>query len=223
VPVWTALALAYHLASRLADVLYGGLALRRQERTGYFTRRYGPEEGFRRFRRAAAILMSSDAVSFVVLCVVSRNTLAIGSPRGFVIAAGAVLVLVGVLTKAWAAATLGGRAYYWSNFFGPANRTTRPNPPPCRRESYPLSGRFAGRERLHHPIPVHGRVVEALRADALVLPVSADVVRILEHGRHAVRRDAGVAEEQAVRRTRFHHRHDGHAGPLDGHQPLDGS
>ena len=124
VPVWTPLALAYHLASRLAYVLYVGLALRRQERTGYFTRRYGPEEGFRRFRRAAAILMSSDAVSFVVLCVVSRNTLAIGSPRGFVIAAGAVLVLVGVLTKAWAAATLGGRAYYWSNFFGPANRTT---------------------------------------------------------------------------------------------------
>src|SRR6266566_3635463 len=123
-PVWTALALAYHLASRLAYVLYVGLALRRQERTGYFTRRYGPEEGFRRFRRAAAILMSSDAVSFVVLCIVSRNTLAIGSPRGFVIAAGAVLVLVGVLTKAWAAATLGGRAYYWSNFFGPANRTT---------------------------------------------------------------------------------------------------
>ena len=122
--MWTALTLAYHLASRLAYVLYVGLALRRQERTGYFTRRYGPEEGFRRFRRAAAILMSSDAVSFVVLCVVSRNTLAIGSPRGFVIAAGAVLVLVGVLTKAWAAATLGGRAYYWSNFFGPANRTT---------------------------------------------------------------------------------------------------
>src|SRR3989475_11995605 len=93
VPVWTALALAYHLASRLAYVLYVGLALRRQERTGYFTRRYGPEEGFRRFRRAAAILMSSDAVSFVVLCVVSRNTLAIGSPRGFVIAAGGRLVL----------------------------------------------------------------------------------------------------------------------------------
>src|SRR5256886_7350036 len=88
VPVWTALALAYHLASRLAYVLYVGLALRRQERTGYFTRRYGPEEGFRRFRPAAAILMSSDAVSFVALCLVSRNTLAIGLPRSLVPAAG---------------------------------------------------------------------------------------------------------------------------------------
>jgi len=122
-PAWTALTLALHLASRLAYVLYVGLALRRQERTAYFTRRYGLEQGFRRFRRAAAVLMSSDAVSFVALCVVSRNTLAIGAPRGVVIAAGVVLVLVGVLTKAWAAATLGGRAYYWSNFFGPADRT----------------------------------------------------------------------------------------------------
>src|SRR2546429_2969339 len=99
VPVWTVLTLAYHLASRLAYVLYVGLALRRQERTGYFTRRYGPEEGFRRFRRAAAILMSSDAVSFVVLCLVSRNTLAIALPRGLVLAAGAeVAVLPAVLS-----------------------------------------------------------------------------------------------------------------------------
>src|SRR3989454_11708574 len=117
-PVWTALALAYHLASRLAYVLYVGLALRRQERTGYFTRRYGPEEGFRRFRRAAAILMSSDAVSFVVLCVVSRNTLAIGSPRGFVIAAGAGVGLVRGLTKAPAAGTLGGPGCSLANCFG---------------------------------------------------------------------------------------------------------
>jgi len=136
--VWTVLTLAYHLASRLAYVLYVGLALRRQERTGYFTRRYGPEEGFRRFRRAAAILMSSDAVSFVALCLVSRNTLAIGLPRDLVLAAGVVLVLVGLLTKAWAAATLGGRAYYWSNFFGPANRTARSVAGPYRFFKNPM-------------------------------------------------------------------------------------
>jgi len=138
VPVWTVLTLAYHLASRLAYVLYVGLALRRQERTGYFTRRYGPEEGFRRFRRTAAILMSSDAVSFVALCLVSRNTLAIGLPRDLVLAAGVVLVLVGLLTKAWAAATLGGRAYYWSNFFGPANRTARSVAGPYRFFKNPM-------------------------------------------------------------------------------------
>src|SRR2546426_11714022 len=85
---WIAIAFAYHLASRLAYVLYVGVALRRQERAGYFTRRYGAAEGFRRFRRAAAILMGSDALSFVALCVVSRNTLAIASPRGLVLAVG---------------------------------------------------------------------------------------------------------------------------------------
>src|SRR2546422_9925070 len=98
-PVWTALALAYHLASRLAYVLYVGLALRRQERTGYFTRRYGPEEGFRRFRRAAAVLMSRDAESFVALCLVGRNTLALGLARRLVLAAGGAVVGLGAHTR----------------------------------------------------------------------------------------------------------------------------
>src|SRR5207245_1557322 len=134
---WIAIAFAYHLASRLAYVLYVGVALRRQERAGYFTRRYGAAEGFRRFRRAAAILMGSDAVGFVALCVVSRNTLAIASPRGLVLAAGVVLVVVGVLTNAWAAATLGGRAYSWLNFRGPATRTTPRVSAPYRVFTHP--------------------------------------------------------------------------------------
>src|SRR5256886_10540895 len=125
VPVWTALALAYHLASRLAYVLYVGLALRRQERTGYFTRRYGPEEGFRRFRRAAAILMSSDAVSFVALCLVSRNTLAIGLPRSLVLAAGVVFVLGGVLLQTFGAATPGRPAVSLANLLWPPHSTPR--------------------------------------------------------------------------------------------------
>jgi len=109
------IALGYHLASRLAYVLYIGTMLRRQERSGYFTGRYGAEAGFRRFRRAAFLLMSNDAVSFVVLCLVSRRTL--GQPSAAAIAAGVLLLLVGIATKLWAAATLGGDAYYWRNFF----------------------------------------------------------------------------------------------------------
>ena len=117
--LWAVLALAYHLASRLAYVLYVGLALRRQERTAYFTQRYHAEPAFRRFRRVAATIMNNDGVSFVVLCVVTRDTLALGGilPRGLAIAVGAVLVLVGVGVKLWAGATLGARAYYWHNFF----------------------------------------------------------------------------------------------------------
>ncbi len=117
--IW--IALAYHLASRLAYVLYVGLTLHRQDRTAYLTRRHGAEEGFRRFRRVAAFVMANDAVSFGLLCLVSANTLTVGLPRGLEITVGAVLALVGVATKIWAAATLGD-GYYWRNFFTPTDR-----------------------------------------------------------------------------------------------------
>jgi protein-S-isoprenylcysteine O-methyltransferase Ste14 len=111
--------LVYHLASRLAYVLYVGLTLQRQERTGAVTRLYGAEAGFRRFRRAAFLLMSNDAVSFVLLCLVSGRTLGAGQPSAAAIGAGVLLLLVGTGTKLWAAATLGSDAYYWRNFFTP--------------------------------------------------------------------------------------------------------
>ncbi len=117
----TWIALAYHLASRLAYVLYVGLTLHRQDRTAYLTRRHGAEEGFRRFRRVAAFVMANDAVSFGLLCLVSANTLTVGLSRGLEITVGAVLALVGVATKIWAAATLGD-GYYWRNFFTPTDR-----------------------------------------------------------------------------------------------------
>ena len=65
--------------------------------------------------------MANDAVSFGVLCLVSANTLRVGLPRGLEIAVGAVLALVGVATKVWAAATLGD-GYYWHNFFTRTDR-----------------------------------------------------------------------------------------------------
>lgn len=114
---WQVLVLGYHLLSRLAYVLYVGYALRSEERSGAFTRPWGPEQGFRRFRRIAAFVMDNDWLSFVVVCGVSWQTLTLPLPRAVVIATGAVLVVIGTVTKIWAAATLGGRAYYWHNFF----------------------------------------------------------------------------------------------------------
>jgi protein-S-isoprenylcysteine O-methyltransferase Ste14 len=111
------LALGYHLLSRLAYVLYVGNALRAQERSASFTRRWGPERGFKRFRRIAALIMNNDGVSFAVMCIVSWDTLSVPLPRIMLIITGAVLMVVGGLTKLWAAATLGDRAYYWHNFF----------------------------------------------------------------------------------------------------------
>ncbi len=114
---WAFLTLGYHLASRLAYVLYIGIALGRQDQTGLFTRRYGTEGGFRRFRRVAATVMHNDAVSFILLCVATRNTLVLDLPRSLVVGLGVLLVLVGLATKLWAATTLRGGAYYWRNFF----------------------------------------------------------------------------------------------------------
>jgi protein-S-isoprenylcysteine O-methyltransferase Ste14 len=111
------LVLGYHLLSRLTYVLYVGYELRSQERRGTFTKRWGPEEGFRRFRRVAAAIMHNDWLSFGVLCLVSWHTLTLPLPGAAVIGAGVFLLVFGGVTKIWAAATLGGRAYYWNNFF----------------------------------------------------------------------------------------------------------
>jgi len=112
--------LAYHLLSRLAYVLYVGFALTAQERSGHFTKRWGVEEGFRRFRSVAALVMNNDGVSFVVLCLLTAGTLGVDAPRVWVVVPGALLLIGGVGTKVWAAATIGGRAYYWHDFFSPA-------------------------------------------------------------------------------------------------------
>lgn len=109
--------LGYHVLSRLAYVFYVGYALRSQERSAYFTRRWGPEGGFKRFRRVAALIMNNDGVSFAVLCIVSWDTLTLPLPQVVPITLGAFLMVVGGLTKFWAARTLGARAYYWHNFF----------------------------------------------------------------------------------------------------------
>lgn len=118
----TLAAVAYWVASRLAYVLFVGIALRRQERHEAYTRRWGVAGGFRRFRRVASLLMANDVVAFVLLCLVTHDSLVLAGnpPQVAVIAVGVLLVAVGVGVKVWAAATLGGDAYYWYNFFAPA-------------------------------------------------------------------------------------------------------
>jgi len=93
------LVLGYHLASRLAYVIYAGVALSRQKRFGSYTARWGVEPGFRRFRRIAAIVMINDGASFVVACLVTRHTLHLTLPAAVVIPVGALLVFLGVATK----------------------------------------------------------------------------------------------------------------------------
>jgi protein-S-isoprenylcysteine O-methyltransferase Ste14 len=120
--------LVYHVASRLAYVLYIATALTLERRRRSFTLRWGVAEGFRRFRRSAALLMNNDAVSFVVLAGATRGTLRL-EPAPAVLLIGAGLCVVGVATKLWAARTLGIKAYYWYDFFaGPQGSPSRSGP-----------------------------------------------------------------------------------------------
>lgn len=109
----------YAILSRLAYVLFVGWTLRREERERCYARRYGPVEGFRRFRRRAALVMYHDAFAFILLCVATRNTWELPVSPAIAVAVGAALIVVGMGTKIWAARTLGHEAYYWYNFFDP--------------------------------------------------------------------------------------------------------
>jgi protein-S-isoprenylcysteine O-methyltransferase Ste14 len=136
--MWGALAFSYHILSRLAYVLWVGRALHQQDRHQRFTRVAGGEAGFLRFRRIASRIMNNDGVSFVVLVLVTRDTLRLDLPRGAVIATGVVLATIGVGIKLWAAASLGSKAYYWHNFFVPSPPPTGPAPGPYRYISNPM-------------------------------------------------------------------------------------
>lgn len=134
----TAAVFAYAILSRLAYVLFVGWTLRREERERIYARRFGPVEGFRRFRGRAAFVMYHDAFAFTLLCFVTRNTWELPLPPAISFAVGAALVVVGLGTKLWAARTLGSEAYYWHNFFDPDTAVGPVSSGPYRYVSSPM-------------------------------------------------------------------------------------
>jgi len=122
-------AFAYTILSRLAYVLFVGITLNREKREA---------SEFRRFRRVASIVMNNDAAAFILLCVLTRNTLALPVSTTVSVITGAALVLVGLGTKLWAARTLGSDAYFWHNFFDPANARGPVATGPYRYVSNPM-------------------------------------------------------------------------------------
>lgn len=129
---------AAHIAARLAYVGYVWVGLTRQQSDAWWTRRWGIAGGFARFRRWASLVMTIDALSFVAACLVGWGTLPAILPRAFGVAIGVVLVLLGVGTKLWAAATLGDKPYYWYNFFASAAPVARASAGPYRYLKNPM-------------------------------------------------------------------------------------
>jgi protein-S-isoprenylcysteine O-methyltransferase Ste14 len=116
-----------------------GRALQREERTGHYTRAYGEVAGFARFRRTAALVMNNDAVSFVLMCVLTYGNWPGGMSRLPLALAGAVLVVVGLGMKLWARAAVGADRYYWRDFFGTPDATgTAPVGGPYRLFKNPM-------------------------------------------------------------------------------------
>jgi len=128
----------YAILSRMAYVLFVGGVLRREDRDGVYTRRFGRVEAFRRFRRTASSIMNHDAFALVLLCVVTRNTWGLPIAPTTSFALGALLAVVGLGTKLWAARTLGSDAYYWHNFFDPEAATGPVSTGPYRFISSPM-------------------------------------------------------------------------------------
>ena len=138
VPLPAELAAALHLLSRLAYAGGVGWALRQQDRRQLFTRGGDVEAGFRRFRRVASTVMNLDAVSFVILCLVTRGSLGGGIAPVVLVPVGLMLVAAGIGIKLWAARSLGGRAYYWYDFFVPESAALPDPPGPYRYLDNPM-------------------------------------------------------------------------------------
>lgn len=128
--------IGYAVASRLAYVCWVGNALRQQDANQAFTRTAGIEAGFRRFRDRATLVMRNDAVSIVLVCVITRNTLDL--PHAIEWSVGGALIAIGLGMKTWAARTLGDDAYYWRNFFAPSAHVAPDPPGPYRWLDNPM-------------------------------------------------------------------------------------
>jgi protein-S-isoprenylcysteine O-methyltransferase Ste14 len=64
--------------------------------------------------------MVFDTGSFILLNLLTIDTLHLPGPRWAQVAFGVALGLLGLGVKTWATRILGPRAYYWYNFFEPA-------------------------------------------------------------------------------------------------------
>ena len=113
------LAFAFLVVARLAYVIGVGSMLKRQESHQVFTQRDGIAAGFARFKRWSTVLMIFDSVAFILLCVVTLDTMHLPVPRALQVVFGLAIGIFGLAIKSWATRSLGTQSYHWYNFFEP--------------------------------------------------------------------------------------------------------
>jgi protein-S-isoprenylcysteine O-methyltransferase Ste14 len=112
-------AFAWFLAGRAAYVLFVGFSLRAQNGNGWYTRRFGAEEGYRRFRCASLALMLNDVAGIVLVGWAGRGTVTAPFPDWQLVALGGVLCAAGMGIRAWATASLPEGSFFWKGAFIP--------------------------------------------------------------------------------------------------------
>ena len=125
------LALACFAVARLSYVIYVSLELRAQSLRLGIEPRASAEARHTAFHRRVLRLQNVDGIAFLSLCVATRSTIGWEGWEGGFIAAGMLLIVVGVWTKAWAVRCLGLDSYTWHDFFVPKERFE-----PCRTGPY---------------------------------------------------------------------------------------
>ena len=124
-------ALAFFALARLAYVGYVSVGLRAQSLRLGLESRDTAEGRHQRFHCQVLRLQNVDGIAFASLCVATRATFSWDGWEWAFMAAGALLILVGVGTKAWATRCLGLDSYTWHDFFVPKEKFV-----PCRSGPY---------------------------------------------------------------------------------------
>ncbi len=113
------LAAAYLVACRVTYLLGIGFMLKSAERRyGTLTEREA-ETQFHRAWTFASRVINQDAIALVVLSLVSAGTIPYETPRRVVLLLGTAMIVGGFAVKAWAAASIGTRNYFFRDFFHP--------------------------------------------------------------------------------------------------------
>ncbi|MBV8882182.1 MAG: phosphatidylethanolamine N-methyltransferase family protein [Planctomycetaceae bacterium] len=131
IPEQDAPALAYFAAARLSYVIYVSIGLRAQSQRLGLESRETAEARHAAFHCRVLRLQNIDGIAFAALCVGTRSTFPWSGWEWAYMLAGAVLIVAGVVTKAWAVRCLGFDSYTWHDFFVPKERFV-----PCKSGPY---------------------------------------------------------------------------------------